>query len=227
MQGLSHTEEQYLYIVFKITERNRGSASTNDIAKALQTTAASVTDMIKRLSEKAYLNYKKYHGVQLSAQGVRTATQLIRNKRLWKVFLNQKLHIPWDRINHAAEQLKHIHSDELIFALSQFLGDPKYDPHGEAIPNAEGKFTLRKQISLFQLHKNQEAILVGVRNHESEFLQFLHKTDLVLGCKIKVLNSHDFDFSKEILVNDSKRVLLSAKICHELYVRQNLPSAIA
>lgn len=217
---LTHTEEDYLKSVFNITERNKGTASTNAIASQLNTSAASVTDMVQRLSEKGLLDYKKYHGVQLSSTGIRLATQLIRSERLWKVFLSYKLKLSWDKISAYAEELKHVNSAEVIDTLSEYLDHPKFDPHGEAIPNSEGKFTLRQQTSLLNLHKNDLAILVGVRNHEPEFLQFLSEKKLLLGCKIEVTNDLSFDFSKEVLVNGTYKLLLSPNICQNLYVRK-------
>ncbi len=219
MSVLSHTEEDYLKVVFNITERNKGTAGTNDIAGTLNTTPASVTDMIKRLSDKGYLNYKKYHGVQLSPMGIRAATQLIRNERLWKVFLHNSLGLSWDRIAYVAEQLKHVRSEETIDALSQFLGNPKFDPLGEAIPNKDGRFTLRNQVSLFNMKLNERGVIVGVRRHDAAFLKFLSTQNLKLGTKLKVINTLDFDFSKEVLVNDDNRLLLAANVCQELYVK--------
>jgi len=220
---LTHTEEDYLRAIFNLTERNRGTASTSDIARSLGTSAASVTDMIGRLSEKGFLKYKKYYGVQLSPPGIKAATQLIRSERLWKVFLSEKLDIPWERISSIAQKLKHVRSDELIENLSAFLDHPRYDPHGEAIPNREGRFTLRTQNPLFNLQKGDKGILVGVRNHNDTFLQFLSSQKLTIGATLQVLNTMEFDFSKEVLINGQDKVVLSAKICHELYVRQRNP----
>jgi Mn-dependent DtxR family transcriptional regulator len=75
---LSITEENYLKSIYKIAESDGIPVSTNSVAARMQTTAASVTDMIKRLSDKELLEYEKYRGVQLTEQGSRVATQLIR-----------------------------------------------------------------------------------------------------------------------------------------------------
>jgi DtxR family Mn-dependent transcriptional regulator len=219
MNDLSPTEEDYIKAVFSITERNRGMANTNDIAKFLKTSAASVTDMIKRLSTKGFLNYKKYHGVQLSQAGVAYATGLVRRERLWKVFLHQELGINWEMINPIAEQLKHVQSSVMVAQLDKFLGHPKYDPHGEAIPNAEGRYTLRKQSSLFNLEKNIKASIVAVRNQNQDFLNFLNDHSLGIGVTLEVLKHNDFDHSRLIVIEEKEELLLSAKICQEIYVR--------
>ena len=141
----SETEENYIKAIFKITEKNQGAATTNAIANHLSTSPASVTDMLKRLSTKDYFHYEKYKGVYLTSKGIDMATQLIRKHRLWEVFLVEKLKFSWDQVHDIAEQLEHIDSDELIVRLDDYLDNPKYDPHGDPIPNAEGKFTIRNQ----------------------------------------------------------------------------------
>ena len=122
--------------IFKITERNQGTASTNSVAEHLSTSPASVTDMLKRLSEKEYFHYEKYKGVYLTSKGRELATQLIRKHRLWEYFLVNKLQFSWDEVHDIAEQLEHVKSDKLIEKLDAYLGSPKYDPHGDPIPNA-------------------------------------------------------------------------------------------
>jgi DtxR family Mn-dependent transcriptional regulator len=157
MDSLSQTEENYLKAIFKISEQQDAPASTNAISQAIRISAASVTDMLKRLAEKDLIHYEKYKGVILTPAGNRLATRLIRKHRLWEVFLVEKLHFSWDKVHEIAEQLEHIRSPELVERLDQFLGNPKYDPHGDPIPDAEGKFTHRQQVSLDELHPGEGA----------------------------------------------------------------------
>ena len=219
MEKLSHTEEDYLKAIFRLTERSRGLASTNDIAKVMRTSAASVSDMIQRLARKEFFIYEKYHGVQLSSKGKTYAADLIRREGLWKVFLHKTLSIPWDRISSISEQLKHVRSEEMIQALDAHLGAPKFDPHGEAIPNAEGRFTLRNQNSLQLLNISDKARLVAVRNHDSEFLSYLSSLNLYIGAEIEVHQCFDFDHSKEIIIDKMHKCVLTPKVCQELYVK--------
>jgi len=218
----TETEENYIKAIFKITEKNQGAANTNAIAKHLNTSAASVTDMLRRLSEKEYFHYEKYKGVYLTTKGIQMATQLVRKHRLWEVFLVDKLDFQWDEVHDIAEQLEHVDSDELITRLDKFLGSPKYDPHGDPIPNAEGKFTLRSQISLLNLQKSEEAVVVGVRNHDTPFLQYLNKLCINLGTRIKIISENDFDHSKEILIDGKLQTVLSQKACNNLYVKKSI-----
>ncbi|MFK8101705.1 MAG: metal-dependent transcriptional regulator [Saprospiraceae bacterium] len=217
---LSFTEENYLKAIFKLSEREKKAASTNAIAKEMQTSAASVTDMLKRLAEKKLLNYEKYKGVTLSESGQKIATNLIRKHRLWEVFLVEKLHFSWDEVHDIAEQLEHIHSEHLIDRLDEYLAFPKFDPHGDPIPDAEGKFTFRKQIPLSQLHVGRTAIVVGVQEHSAHFLQYLDRLDLGLGSQLEVLEKFDFDDSLRLDVNATKEQIISIKVSQNLLVQE-------
>lgn len=220
MSTISHTEENYLKAILKIAEKEKKSASTNAISKQMSTTAASVTDMIKRLSDKNLIHYKKYHGVSLTTEGNQVATSLIRKHRLWEVFLVEKLNFGWDEVHDIAEQLEHIQSDPLIDKLDTYLGKPKFDPHGDPIPNAEGKFTLRNQKALSLFSPGMEGHLVGVRTHETPFLQYLNEIKLQLGSHIKVIKVNSFDHSMEIIINQDDRVLITNMVSQNLFLKE-------
>ncbi len=131
---ITHAEENYLKAIFKISEKEARAASTNAIAAEMQTTAASVTDMLKRLAEKSLIDYERYRGVELTEAGNRLATALIRKHRLWEVFLVDKLGFAWDEVHDLAEQLEHVEGNNLVDRLDTFLGYPKFDPHGAHRP---------------------------------------------------------------------------------------------
>ncbi|MBK9255501.1 MAG: metal-dependent transcriptional regulator [Saprospiraceae bacterium] len=218
---LSATEENYLKAIFKIGEREKKSVSTNSIARHLETTAASVTDMIKRLAEKDLIHYQPYKGVTLSTHGNKLATNLIRRHRLWEVFLVNKLRFAWHQVHDLAEELEHIGSEELIMRLDAFLDYPRFDPHGDPIPNAEGKFTLRNQMSLSELLISQSALVVGVKENQSEFLKYLTGIQIKLGTEIKILQITDFDRSMRILVDDKTEVSITSQVSQNILVRKN------
>lgn len=216
----TQTEEDYIKAIFKITEKNQGSANTNAIAKHLSTSAASVTDMLKRLAEKDYFHYEKYRGVYLTSKGIKLATKLVRKHRLWEVFLVKNLGFSWDQVHDIAEQLEHVQSEALIEKLDAFLGFPKYDPHGDPIPNADGKFTLRSQVALINLPKGESGVVVGVREHDNPFLQYLNQINVNLGTHLKVLDHIDFDHSRKVLIDESVELILSQKACNNIYVKK-------
>ncbi|NNF20808.1 MAG: metal-dependent transcriptional regulator [Saprospiraceae bacterium] len=217
----TRTEEDYIKAIFKITEKNQGSANTNAIAKHLSTSAASVTDMLKRLSEKEYFHYEKYKGVYLTSKGIDMAIKLIRKHRLWEVFLVNKLNFSWDEVHDIAEQLEHIQSEALIEKLDHYLGHPKYDPHGDPIPNAEGKFTLRSQDSLFNLCIGEKGSVVGVREHDNAFLKYLNKLEINLGTRIEVKEHIEFDHSMHVIIDDQNEAILSNKVSKNIFVKKS------
>lgn len=198
------TEENYLKTIYKLSRLAEGQqVSTNAIAEVLSTKASSVTDMIKKLSEKELVNYQRYQGVTLTEQGERIALRIIRKHRLWEYFLVNKLHFKWDEVHEAAEQLEHIHSEKLIERLDDFLGNPKYDPHGDPIPDKDGKIT-HHHTMLIDLQQEESALIVGVKNHSAEFLNYLDANKLVLGTEVTVIRMYDFDQSMLLRANDRK-----------------------
>jgi DtxR family Mn-dependent transcriptional regulator len=199
------TEENYLKAIYSLIERNGNTITTNAIAEKINTKAASVTDMLKKLSDKNLINYKKYQGVSLTGKGEKIALNIIRKHRLWEMFLVEKLNFKWDEVHDVAEQLEHINSDKLIAQIDRFLNYPKVDPHGDPIPNAKGKIQIQQSYPLSQFKKNDECIMTGVVDHSTAFLQYLDKSGITLGNKIKIKNSNDFDHSLQITVN--KRTL--------------------
>jgi DtxR family transcriptional regulator, Mn-dependent transcriptional regulator len=217
---ISQTEENYLKAIYKITESEGKSASTNAIAEAMKTKAASVTDMIGRLDKKGFVNYVKSKGATLSPEGEVMAKSLVRKHRLWEVFLCEKMGYAWDECHELAEELEHIQSDDLINRLDKFLGKPQYDPHGDPIPDAEGNFTLRSQVLLSELTVGSKGIVVGVKEHGSAFLQFLDRQKLILGAKVKILEIFEFDDSVKILLNDTTELTVSNKVSQNIFVKK-------
>lgn len=221
MDNISHTEENYLKAIFKIAEKEEGRpVNTNAISTEMKTTAASVTDMLNRLSKKELIHYEKYKGVTLTMKGGRLATLLVRKHRLWEVFLVEKLHFSWDEVHDMAEELEHIQSDELVERLDDYLGRPKFDPHGDPIPDAEGNFTFRKQAPLADLHMGEKGIVVGVQDHSTAFLQYLDRLQLSLGAQVTVVERFDYDESMKIALNGDKEHIVSKKVSQNLFVQK-------
>lgn len=216
---ISQAEENYLKAIFKISEKEAKAASTNAIASEMQTTAASVTDMLKRLAEKHLIAYEKYRGVELSKEGNRVATALIRKHRLWEVFLVEKLGFAWDEVHDLAEQLEHVQGDNLVERLDNFLGHPKFDPHGDPIPDAEGRWAFRPQSLLATLKPGDRGVVTGVEDHTPTFLQYLDQLGLTLGAGLELLERFPYDQSVRIRTQDGREVTLSEKVGQNLYVK--------
>ena len=216
---VSQAEENYLKAVFAISEKEGKSATTNAIAATMQTTAASVTDMLKRLADKNLIAYEKYRGVLLTPDGRRIATELIRKHRLWEVFLLEKLGFAWDEVHELAEQLEHVHGNNLVQRLDNFLGHPKFDPHGDPIPDANGRWTFRPQALLATLQPGDRGIVTGVDDHSSTFLQYLDQLGLTLGAELELLERFPYDQSVKVRTRDQREFVLSDKVTQNLFVK--------
>ena len=216
----SQSEENYIKAIYHLEMISNKGISTNSIAEKLETKASSVTDMVKKLSEKELVNYKKYQGVKLTNFGKKTAANIVRKHRLWEVFLVEKLNFSWDEVHEVAEQLEHIRSNKLINQLDSLLGFPTHDPHGDPIPDKDGNLNVIDKILLSTLNKNQSGICVGVNDSSSEFLQFLDKKKITLGKNIKVLEKEDFDDSLSIEI-EGKKMSISNKIANNLYIKKS------
>lgn len=212
------SEENYLKTIYHITSASGVEVSTNAIAEKMETKASSVTDMLKKLAEKELIDYKKYQGVSLTNKGNLAAKMIVRKHRLWEFFLVDKLQFPWDEVHDIAEQLEHIKSEKLINKLDDFLGNPTEDPHGDPIPDVNGKIIKVEKLLLSELKVNQTGICVGVKDSSAEFLKYLNKNKIALGVTIKVNSIEDFDLSLTVNVAD-KELLISNKIAGNLFVK--------
>jgi DtxR family Mn-dependent transcriptional regulator len=216
--GLSYAEENYLKAILKLSGSPDGTVSTNAIAAQLETSAASVTDMLKKLSDKELITYQRYKGASLSEEGQRIATSLIRKHRLWEVFLVQSLGMTWDEVHEIAEELEHIQSDRLIERLDHFLGHPKFDPHGDPIPNEQGRYTLRAQIPLSSLAAGQTGMIIGVKEDDSPFLKHLNEKGLSIGKVLRVMTVDDYDHGL-LLHMEGDEVVLSGHVADHILVK--------
>ncbi len=219
MKRISQTEENYLKAIFKISEKKGKAVSTNDVSKEIQISAASVTDMFKRLADKGLIDYQKHKGVKLTKTGNQLATNLVRKHRLWEVFLVDKLNFDWGEVHDIAEELEHINSDELINRLDKYLGNPRFDPHGDPIPDAQGNFEHRAQTPLAELEVGQSGVVVGVQEHSPAFLDYLNRLKLGLGSKISVEEVFDFDQSLRVKINGKTEHTFTSKVAVNLFIQ--------
>ncbi|MDW3191512.1 MAG: metal-dependent transcriptional regulator [Cytophagales bacterium] len=219
-QMLSFTEENYLKAIFHLAEEHEDAVSTNGLAESLNTKPATVSDMIKKLARKEFVDYKKYQGVNLTSSGRTAALKVIRKHRLWEVFLVDKLHFNWDEVHEIAEQLEHVNSPILVERLNEFLGNPKVDPHGDPIPDVNGDFQTGPKILLSEMDTNESGVIIGVSDGEPKLLQYLDKVKIRLGLKIMVLDKIEFDGSIQIQYGEASPLFLSATIAKHLTIRK-------
>jgi len=215
---MTYSEENYLKTIYHLTSMTDEAISTNAIAEKMDTKASSVTDMLKKLAEKGLINYIKYQGVSVTENGKLAAKMIVRKHRLWETFLVEKLAFSWDEVHDIAEQLEHIKSEKLINKLDDFLGNPTEDPHGDPIPDAEGRIVKIEKRLLSELEKNQSGICVGVKDTSSDFLKYLDKQEIALGSEIAIIEKEAFDNSFKIRVGN-KEIMISNKIAGNLYIQ--------
>ena len=194
------TEENYLKAILAISLNTDGKVSTNAIANEIGTSAASVSDMLKKLQDKKLIKYEKYKGVILSKKGNGKAINILRKHRLWETFLVNKLAFSWGEVHDVAEQLEHIKSEELVDRLEAFLNHPQFDPHGEPIPTKNGKIPKSNTIPLNELTNGTNGKVMGVTLDEKTFLDYLTKLNISIGTEIELLETIRFDQSLSIKV---------------------------
>ena len=207
MLNYSTSEENYIKAIYHL-QSGPNSVSTNALAEKLSTKPASVTDMMKKLKTKKLLHYQPYQGFRLSIEGRKVALDIIRRHRLWEYFLAEKLKFKWDEVHAVAEDLEHVSSKKLIDKLDEYLGHPKFDPHGDPIPDSLGKMENSRQINLTELPLNQPGEVCRVVNQSGEMLELLQHKKISIGTRLEVKKKFGFDHSIEIKLKQSKRTSL-------------------
>lgn len=215
---ISFTEENYVKAIFHFQQV--GKVNTTMLSQHFGLKAASVTEMLKRLSDKKLIDYQKYKPVYLTKSGNKLALSIIRKHRLWEVFLLEKLNFKWNEVHEIAEQLEHIKSEELINRLEKYLDHPKFDPHGDPIPNKNGSIPKRQAILLNQVVYPGNYKLVAVNYHTNEFLQHLTKLKLNIGNTFKIEERSSFDGSYRVKLSNNSIVLLSNQVATHLLVKK-------
>ena len=217
---LSESEENYIKSIYNLQEKT-GKVNTNSLAVFLDTSAASITDMLKKLKSKKLLEYKKYYGFRLNGAGNKEALKIIRRHRLWEFFLVEKLGMEWEKIHDIAEELEHVSSVELIDKLDLFLRKPKIDPHGDPIPDEKGVMPVLKQMAIKDLPNKQNAIVSSVSNQTPEMMEMLNHYGIKIGSSIKVLKTFVFDGSLQIKIARQPECVISGIAAQNIFVYDN------
>lgn len=216
--SFSITEENYIKAIFHL-QQGEGTVSTNELAAELHTKAASVTDMLKKLKTKKLLSYEKYKGVRLSGEGKKLALAIVRKHRLWEYFLVDTLQFGWDEVHEVAEELEHISSKKLVEKLDAFLGYPKFDPHGDPIPDSHGKMAVQQHINLIDLPVNKPAEVSGVGSQSTELLELLKHKHIGIGTRLEIKRKFSFDNSIEIKLKNQNAFTISQQLAQALFVK--------
>lgn len=220
LQTLS--EENHLKAIYKLggggaTEK----VSLKAIAEVLNNNPASVVDMIRKLGDKELVLYDKSKGVRLTEKGKRSALMVVRLHRLWEVFLLEKLGYSWEQIHDIAEQLEHIHDPELADRLDKFLGFPRYDPHGDPIPMANGEVPAVSDTILNEFPVLTQCQVVGVKDTSIPFLQYLRQLNVGIGTHITIQERIAYDGSLSICIDGKTVTTVSKKFAENIWVKQH------
>ncbi|MBI5470841.1 MAG: metal-dependent transcriptional regulator [Ignavibacteriae bacterium] len=210
--------EDYIKAVYKIEERGE-KATTSQLALQLDVADASITDMIKKLSEKGLLHYEKYQGVELTAKGRKMALGILRRHRLWEMFLMQFLGYSWDKVHEEAERLEHVTSEELEGRLDKALGYPIVDPHGDPIPGKDGTMSGTESSALTECEVGEVVRVSRVSDTNSELLQHATQIGVGLNSKLTIREKKAFDGSMVVKVG-SKQQFISQQVAEAIFVER-------
>jgi DtxR family Mn-dependent transcriptional regulator len=206
----SETIENYLKTIYHLSAGNSNIVNNKQLAEKLHVIPATVTEAVKKLHELKLVIYEKSYGTRLTTSGSKMALNIVRRHRIWETYLANELGFGWDEVHEIAEELEHIKNDKLIKKLSEKLGHPNFDPHGDPIPDEKGKIQKSNFIKLSEVKIKSHYKIMGVTDHSTTFLKYLEKHQLIIGASITIKTIEEFDNSI-ILVCQKKEVSISPK----------------
>ncbi|HUR66399.1 MAG TPA: metal-dependent transcriptional regulator [Chitinophagaceae bacterium] len=218
MLNYSTSEENYIKAIYRL-QRQDGTVTTNELAHELKTKPASVTDMMKKLKVKKLLHYEPYQGFRLTGEGSKVALGIIRRHRLWEYFLAEKLKFTWDEVHEVAEDLEHVSNKKLVDKLDEFLGFPRVDPHGDPIPDANGRIQSSKKLVLTELPENMPASVSNVKDQSSSMLELLEHKKIAIGTRLEIKKRFEFDASMEIKIGRHPAFTISKQLAENIFVK--------
>jgi len=216
--NFSNSEENYLKTIYHLQTKD-DNVTTNELAGKLQAKPASITDMMKKLKTRKLVNYQPYRGFRLTPEGKKVALSIIRRHRLWEYFLAEKLKFNWDEVHEVAEQLEHVSNKKLVDKLDEFLAYPKFDPHGDPIPDTNGKMEASKQISLSELQINKPAKICYIANQSELLLEHLQEKKIKMDAMIVVKRKFSYDDSLEIKLDNKVMLTISGQLAKNIFVK--------
>lgn len=213
-----HSEENYLKTLFSLSGKEIKKLNNIALAKALALNPATVLEMVRKLSQKGMVKLQEDKTIMLTDKGRKRALLTVRKHRLWEVFLVNKLQYRWNEVHELAEQLEHVESTDLIDRLEAFLGYPAFDPHGDPIPDKNGKLKPSSSVPLSSCSAGKSYQVINLAETNDAFLDFLGKLNIHPGTKLKIAEIHEYDQSFTVMVQ-KKAVQLSEKVARNILVQ--------
>jgi DtxR family Mn-dependent transcriptional regulator len=205
-ESYSKANEDFLKAVY-LLQQDQDRVQTSVLADMLGISAPSTTEMAKKLAKANLIIHEPYRGVRLTEAGERVALEIVRNHRLLELFLVQTLGYSWDEVHDEAEQLEHAVSDRLMQRIADYLGNPRYDPHGDPIPGPEGDIYTRNLTPLSEWPIGEKGLIGRLRDQSPDMLRYLDEKGLVMAAQVEVLKTDPFNGPLTLIVNGAQQVI--------------------
>lgn len=215
---ISLTEENYLKAIFHLVDENH-SVTINELSKFLNVKMPSVNNMMKKFADKKWVIYESYKPLKITASGKKQAALVVRKHRLTEMFLVEKMNFGWENVHEIAEQVEHIQSEMFFDKMDEILNHPKFDPHGEPIPDKDGDIISQHLKKLSQCKVGDKVLFTAVTISDDDFLSFLNSKNLELGKIIEILEIEKYDESMTIKVNGVEKTV-SKIVSEKILVKQ-------
>lgn len=216
----TYREENYLKAVYQLANHDKNkTVSPTDIANWLEVKPPTVLEKLAILVKKGYVTYNKFDGAKLTPTGKEIALNIVRRHRIWETYLYKELKFSWSEVHEIAEQLEHINSDKLINRIYDVIGNPDFDPHGDPIPNKQGKLPKSDRRPLAQSIKGCKCVVLGVSEHSEVFLNYLTELKIGLNDKLVVEQINAYDDSLKLSTKSKEHILMSAKAAQQILVQ--------
>lgn len=214
---MTPNREDYLKLILELGGDEK-KVSNKQIVAGLSISGASVSEMISKLVKEGLVDHSPYQGVQLTLQGLKKASTLIRKHRLWEVFLVDHLGFSWNEVHDEAEVLEHVTSRELEDKLESYLAFPKICPHGGMIPKEGQVIHEVKRQTLIDYPVGTEVKIARVLD-EKELLDYLVDLQIAVHDTFTITNIAAYE-GPVTLKNQNKEVAISYKAATTIFVDQ-------
>jgi DtxR family Mn-dependent transcriptional regulator len=180
----TEAEEMYLITIARAIEDGATPPiAVSGIAKDLDVTPVAANQMVKKLEVAGHVDYTPYKGVTLTNSGAALASTVLRNRRLWGLFLSEHLGLTPEHADEVACEMEHITPDTVAVRLAEFLGSPSFGPTGKPIPSVD------QRTDTFPLNEVAAGMTVEIVDVASPFDAFLESQGAMRGTTVSVMAS--------------------------------------
>lgn len=209
--------QNYLKAIYQLQESHQ-VVTTTALAQHLDISAASATNMIKKLARLKLVDHSPYHGVQLTTAGEKMALEVLRHHRLIELFLAEALGVPWEAVHAEAEKIEHVISEDLEDRIANFLGDPDRDPHGDPIPTKTGHVERPEYQSLLDVGAGHSATIRRVSDQNPDHLKHFSKLGLIPDATVDVVQREPFEGPLRVRMASGHEHVLDETLARAIWV---------